>query len=270
MTIGREVELLALGLEKGTSMRDICPKCGGGSSKEKSLSITINDEGWLLWNCFRASCGLQGRRLAWGVVGQPTPHPKKLPKTFSGALETIRGEVGEWFIDNFHLNPGLLNELGWRFAPERDRLFIPYYGSRGQFRGSVLREWKNKKDLRNIVYKEILDEPFIGWMPETGAGPPVLVEDAISACKVYQAGLNAITLCGTHLSLHMVREILTKHKEAIIALDKDATAKAIKYAGTYRPLLCLKIWKLEKDLKYVEEERIREAYYGKKADFSSP
>jgi hypothetical protein len=179
-------------------------------------------------------------------------------------------EVFWWFIENFAVQPSTLEKLEWRSAPDCDRLYIPYVGPRGQFRGAILREWQYKLTPRNLVYKEILDEPFIGWMPETGSGPPVLVEDAISACKVYQAGLNAITLCGTHLSLHMVREILTKHKEAIIALDKDATAKAIKYAGTYRPLLCLKIWKLEKDLKYVEEERIREAYYGKKADFSSP
>jgi hypothetical protein len=264
------LEAMTLDLHKGESKREICPKCGGGASKERTLSITVDEDGWLLWHCFRASCGAQGRKLLWGVVGQDGGTPKKLPKAFTGALVDIHNTpAGKWLEEKF----GILTYKGrcvteWRYAPECDRIYIPYYGPDGQFRGSLLREWKTPLTPRNLVYKEILDEPFIGWFHEPDNTPPVLVEDAISALKVYQAGLNAISLCGTHLSPTMVREILSKYPRAVIALDKDATAKAVGYAGTFRHLLGLKVWKLEKDLKYEEEERIREAYYGKATDFS--
>lgn len=41
--------------------RVLCPKCQGGSSGEKSLSVTIEPEKKSAkWNCFRASCGFSG------------------------------------------------------------------------------------------------------------------------------------------------------------------------------------------------------------------
>jgi hypothetical protein len=264
-----QVELMATGLEPGTSLRDICPVCGGGGSKERSLSITVSEDGWLLWRCFRASCGHKGRKPLWGVVRGVQGTPQKPPQTFSGALIELPDDALCWFRDNFGLRGMMLDGLSWRFAPDCDRIYIPYIGPRGQFRGSLLREWKNKLTPRNLVYKEIRDEPFMGWFPETGSGPPVLVEDAISAFKVYQSGINSISLCGTHLSPNMVREILTRFPSAILALDKDAYAKAVGMAGEFRGVIDLKLWKLEKDLKYVSEERIRAAYFEDKTDFGA-
>jgi len=40
--------------------RTSCPKCLGGSDKEKSLSVTINADGEFVYNCFRGSCGFNG------------------------------------------------------------------------------------------------------------------------------------------------------------------------------------------------------------------
>jgi hypothetical protein len=256
----QQVELTAAGMAPGTSLRDICPKCGGGSGRERSLSITISEEGVLKWFCFRASCGYKGRRGLWGVVGEPGLKAEKPPQTFSGALERLPGPVRHWFEEEYGLDPSRLEFLGWRYAPDRDRIYIPYIGPRGQFRGAILREWKNKLEPRNIVYKQLRDEPFMGWFPQDGDDRPVLVEDALSACKLYQAGVNAISLCGTHLSANMVREILSTHTKADLALDKDAFAKAVKMAAEFRGVLNIKVWKLDKDLKYVSEDRILRAY----------
>lgn len=265
-----EVELLVTGQPLGTTLRDICPKCGGGMEREKSLSVTLDEDGWLLWHCFRASCGLRGRRLMWGVVHGHQPSAKKLPQGFSGALVGLPDPVLGWFWDKFGLGEKVLDDLRWKYAPERDRIYIPVSGPRGQYRGCILREWKNKLTPRNLVYKELRDEPFMYWLRDEGGGPPVIVEDAISAAKVWASGASAISLGGTHLSAHMVREILNYHNEAYLALDKDAYAKSVAYAGTFRGLIGLKLWKLEKDLKYEKEERIREAYYGEATDFSRP
>src|SRR5574343_1738707 len=80
---------LALGLEPGSVLREICPECGGGRSREKSLSIGLSEEGYLWWKCHRASCELSGKKLAWGVVREQGGTPKKSSNGFSGALEQI-------------------------------------------------------------------------------------------------------------------------------------------------------------------------------------
>ncbi|MQL75534.1 hypothetical protein Taro_007925 [Colocasia esculenta] len=39
----------------------LCPKCGGGNSKERSFSLFIREDGQLaMWSCFRAKCGWRG------------------------------------------------------------------------------------------------------------------------------------------------------------------------------------------------------------------
>ena len=46
---------------RGGQHRTVCPQCGGGSQKELSLSIHIDEDGQgATWNCFRARCGWSG------------------------------------------------------------------------------------------------------------------------------------------------------------------------------------------------------------------
>lgn len=90
----------------------------------------------------------------------------------------------------------------------------------------------------------------------------------ISAAKVQQSGITAVCILGTHLGLEKVREILRYTDQAVLALDKDAYSKATQYAVQYRHLINFEVWKLERDLKYVSEERIREAYFEKKTTFN--
>ena len=55
-----DVILLASEMELGQTIRSVCPRCYGGSSHEKSLTITLGEEGSLIWNCFRAKCDFKG------------------------------------------------------------------------------------------------------------------------------------------------------------------------------------------------------------------
>ena len=42
------------GYTAGHEERVICPKCGGGRSREKCLSVSIDQDGMgATWNCFR-------------------------------------------------------------------------------------------------------------------------------------------------------------------------------------------------------------------------
>ncbi|GER41548.1 nucleic acid binding protein [Striga asiatica] len=47
----------------------ICPRCKGGDSEEKSLSLFIEPDVWAaVWNCFRGKCGWNGATRAYAAV----------------------------------------------------------------------------------------------------------------------------------------------------------------------------------------------------------
>lgn len=266
-----ELSLLSIGMEAGDSLRELCPFCGGGSSREKSLSITLDDSGVLLWKCFRASCGKGGKKLLWGICQDYASRPKKLGKTFTGLLEPLSKTQVELIGETY----GLDIPNSWRSAPEYSRLYIPVIGPRGEERGAILRTLPGSElSPKTLTFKHCFDEPWQSWghchtgRPFDNHLPPVIVEDMFSAAKVQQSGIPSICLLGTHLSLDKVREIVSYYPEAVLALDKDAYEKAVGYAGTFRHLIGLKVWKLELDLKYVSSDRIREAYYNNKTDFT--
>lgn len=266
-----ELALMALGMSKGTSLREICPRCGGGSKKEKSLVLTMAEDGNLLWKCHRASCGDAGKTFVWDMIASHRGESKKPPRVFKGLLENPSAEVLDWFWDEFQIISSTVAEAGVRMSTETNRLHLPLYGPppKCNYRGAILRQWKDPLNPKSLTYKEAMDEPFINWGEQySHRYPVVIVEDYFSCMKLSQARINAVSISGTHLSQRMVREIMGVHENAIIALDKDATAKAVAYAGTFRHLLGLKVWKLEKDLKYVSEKRILSAYFADKIDFS--
>lgn len=261
----KQLEQLFLDLEVGQTLREVCPQCGGGSTRELSLSITLDDSGYMLWHCFRASCGFSGKRLTWGVVHGHGATPKKRPKDFTGALETLPLEQARWLEDKF----GLKAPQNWRWAPEYSRLYIPILGPTGKHRGAMLRSTINALGPKSLTFKEATEEPWFHWYSVEDNSRVVLVEDMFSAQKLQQSGIPCACLLGTHLGLDKVREILTQTDQVSLALDKDAYSKSIGYAVQYKHLLDFRVWKLERDLKYEPEERIIEAYYERKEDFSS-
>lgn len=56
MTILNEVKLYAETMELGETARIVCPHCGGGSTKERSLTITLFDDMTVKYQCFRGMC----------------------------------------------------------------------------------------------------------------------------------------------------------------------------------------------------------------------
>jgi hypothetical protein len=260
----KHLEQLFLDLEPGQTLREVCPECGGGSTRELSLSITLDETGYMLWHCFRASCGFSGKRLAWGVVHGHGSTSKKAPRGFTGALELLPKEQHEWLWDKF----SIAAKDNWRWAPEFERLYMPVMGPTGKHRGCILRDTTVKHEAKTLTFKEAVDEPWMHWNWGDCTGPVVLVEDMFSAAKVQQCGIESACLLGTHFGLDKVREVLTQNDSCIIALDKDAYCKAVKYAVDYSALLNIRVWHLEQDLKYETVIRILEAYDERKSDFT--
>ena len=107
------------------SRRLLCPECGGGRSRELSLSVTLKSEGGAVWHCFRATCGWSGGVRAPGgpalgaatagggagyggrgdddgeeddedgAAARPGRPPRRLPDT--SRLEPLSPELLAWF-----------------------------------------------------------------------------------------------------------------------------------------------------------------------------
>jgi DNA primase len=94
---------------------------------------------------------------------------------------------------------------------------------------------------------------------EAGAGREVwVVEDQWSAMRLWQEGVSAVALLGTHINHERAVEISSVSRDVLIALDKDATARAIQYATQYRYAFNAKVIALEKDIKDTSIEELKQ------------
>lgn len=77
-------------LRPGHTEQVLCPKCGGGKTREKSLTCTIDQDGaGVVWKCHRGGCGWEdGARVHADsppprpdrVIKKPAPHPEEMTK----------------------------------------------------------------------------------------------------------------------------------------------------------------------------------------------
>ena len=274
-----QLGLMASDIPRGGTIYDICPKCGGGQSRDKSLGLTVSEDGKLLWNCFRASCGFKGGQPLWGVANPDREPHQKAPRPFQGELRNLGWDEYNYLWDKFGLTKETVDNLGWKYSEEYVRYWVPIFSSKHNrshpsfYRGSILTNAGvpvlSENGPKSIAYRESYDQPFQGWFDISDRRKyPILVEDVVSAAKVAQAGFCAVALLGTNLSLDGLRDVGEENSEAILALDKDAFPKSLAYANKYRNVVSFTVWKLDLDLKYVTESRIREAYFSGKTNFS--
>ncbi len=188
--------------------RIVCPKCNGGVSKERSLSVLVGD-GWCAWNCWRASCGFKGRHgdRGWRVV-------KKEQK----AREVHKkGYVTHTVKDNAFSTRGFLYRAEQKGVTPKVLLDID-------------------SDWCCLHFPRIVWENYV-----------LLVEDVKSAERMADY-FPTVALLGTHLTLSKI-DYLCKQgiSYGIIALDADATAKALKLYQSHS--FVQRVLLLDKDLK---------------------
>lgn len=79
-----------------------------------------------------------------------------------------------------------------------------------------------------------------------------IVEDMFSSKRLEQEGLKSVALLGTHMSDTLVKDILdySPYAKVFLALDEDATAKAVQYRRCYGAIFRnFIIVPLDKDIK---------------------
>jgi hypothetical protein len=266
-------------IESGTTQRVECPWCGGGNSREKCFAVTRTSEAEALYKCHRASCGHSGRIAVWGFklrqisdgggtsggeLSNSSSNERKqfTPRLYSCDTHELGEEWAQELLGTYDIKLDEANWVGWRVESHSGNLVCPVRSPLGVVRGVEVRRSKIQVPIvpspKTDPYR-FLDEPWMGWYRRITSGPIVFVEDAISALKVSRH-FQVACLHGSHLHQEMLLEaieIAGVKEELIIALDRDATTKAIKFVAQYRFLAPnFRAVPLSKDLKYSTDEEI--------------
>lgn len=252
-----------LDIREGETQRVSCPECGG----YKTFTVSRVD-GRVLYNCYKASCGTKGgvktrrsvdalkgrlRQDLWGVSGSGNTYLPDftLPPHITHNLE--RDACLE-YIDDMNVQDAIDDgyvSVVYDFAEDRC-VFLIYddnkttIGAVGRaLRKGVLPKWKRYDKRKDLMF-------FCGKK----RGTAVLVEDCASACTVYASGYTGVALLGTSLNEHHIHQLRVFDK-VIVALDADASKKAIKMQKMLAPHVTSEVLFLTDDLKYFTPECVR-------------
>lgn len=263
------IRQMAVGMAPGEDRGSlVCPFCQGGRHQDKAFSISITDDGDLLYKCHRASCDAHGivraGVSAWQAGTRDPARPAVTPPGPTRPLSDL--EVAEIY-ELYEIEWDALEAAQVMAYDGEDigtRVVIPIEGPagadlRGYLRGyeyRLLPPYERRDKTRHYRLSDGIWAGVFG-RPDHGL---VVVEDVWSAIKVAQElpGIAGYSLMGTHMTVEHVMEINRLTKNWYLCLDKDASLKAIKYQQKYRHLGRFQICLLDRDLKYLDAKEISE------------
>ena len=246
----------SLGLHNGESRRLDCPSCG----HKKTFSVT-NSDGALMWNCFHADCDVKGRtnrRITrdnadniLSILSKNTQEKTsaylKVPFTKPKSWSRVIPPRGLDYV-NLVNTSGRYDDIYYDVV--RDRLVYPIYDTLGLLRDGVGRTMTGERPkwYRYANY----DGGFRIGTSDTA----VVVEDVPSAISISE-WVSGYALLGTSLRERHINELST-YRRVVVALDKDATDKALTMVRTLNNIVPTQMLILDKDLKTLgDEERER-------------
>lgn len=257
-----QLHIEAARLGQGTH-RIVCPFCSGGAERERSLHLEVGSgTGQVVFRCYRASCGTSGGNRAKRAIRK-----NRESRPFIHSTVTLDSEHSDALRRQFGFVPPHTT-----YSEDARRYVYEVRDPRGLIRGHIARTFEAGVSPKVLTYCVKTDQPFIGWAATEIAGTVLAVEDWISAEKVQVSGAaSAVALNGTYLSLDMVEEMVrvADGRQVVLALDRDAYAKAIDYSKRYGELFAprLRVARLKRDLKHEPSERIREVVASGTFDF---
>jgi len=247
-------------IRSGETKRGDCPKC------RRHNTFTLSREGsTTMWNCYSASCNYHGVKVNSEITIEDLQHNFKHQRHNTGrkviherdsinsrlAYSPICSNFLEKYCININEVPVLYDALEKRVA-----FLIQHRGETVDAIGRALDVWRKPKWKRYGEREDAIVVPFDA-PPKTNL---IIVEDIISAWKVvtYLDDTDAMPLLGTSLSTNNLNKIWNTYNSVTIALDKDATDKAISmsrriFVGVDK----CKVVALELDIKDMAIEEIQ-------------
>lgn len=243
-------------LPNGRSKRFDCPSCGGTNS----FSVT-NRGGSLAYHCFKSSCNVAGVRqldgqstktLLEGYNRVEKRKPFTVPDTF---LPTESSDSCIRYLSKYPAAYLAFKRLGdiTRFDVKENRLVYLVRDSKNNFVDAVGRSLNRAHTPKWKRYGSTSIPFSVG---PSGASTCVLCEDAISASVVGLVGFTGAALMGT--SLHAgFTTWMDVFDRAVVALDADASVKALSIAQQLNFYLPTKVLLLTRDLKMYTVQELK-------------
>jgi len=230
-----------------------CPVCG------KSNTFTVTDDGLQrLWFCFHADCNVSGRTgitlskdFAKIAIKKPTPSaapaaPDKfvIPDTFTSLSRNLDAEL---YVRSVHAYDAYLSgraDIRYDFKRNRVAYLVKHEGKVVDAVGRSL-DGRGAKWYRygNSKY------PFVSG---GGKHTAIVMEDAASACSVSNL-VAGVAILGTNLLDEHI-DFLSNYQKIFVALDKDATDKALDMVKILCRKVPTKLMVLDRDLKNLNNE----------------
>ena len=238
-----------LDIADGSSIRMDCPECKG----RKTFTVT-NNNGQLLWNCYKASCNVRGthkmRMSAESIYRRLNMTEENKITDFCMPVNIVplssEYEQAMAWAFSWGLSP---NRHGLMYDIREHRVVFPVVhegitvDATGRALGNRLPKWKRYGSNR---------------LPYTyGYGKvAVVVEDCISAAVVGDDRHTGVALMGTSMSNEQ-KQYLSQFSTALVALDRDAVSKALQLARELNGVVDkVKVLMLKDDLKYGNDRDI--------------
>lgn len=241
--------VMDLPLQPNGRMRMDCPACG----KKNTFSVG-EESGQRLYHCFHADCTASGRtgfRLTKDVATHPMllkTKNKPRPDTYVGDFELpstfvpiTRSPESVAYLKRVHAYDAYLEgRADLRFDFQRNR--IAYMITDGRkivdaagrtLTGEKPKWWRYGKS----------GLPFVCGRHSSA----VIVEDCASACCV-SSSITGVALLGTNL-LDTHIKVLQNYDKVFVALDKDATQKALQIVRKLQGIVPTRLMILNQDLK---------------------
>lgn len=239
----------------GQSRRFDCPACRG----PKTLSVT-KETGNLIWNCFRAGCGIRGRvgtvrtrsdlaELMRQPTGDTIPS-MSIPEGW--VLPTHHPDVVIWMQRNHVWDAYAHKRVDIRYDPRQNRVvFLVREPSTGRVVDAAGRSLTKGVKPKWLRYGRS-GLPFVCPKDNSVA---VVVEDCASACAV-SAVATGVALLGVSLTDQSLG-LLRNYDRAIIALDPDAKMKSLQLHRLAACYATTSVRFISDDLKYFDPPRIK-------------
>ena len=243
----------------GETKRGNCPKCHRHNTF--TLSRTGNT---IKWNCYSASCNYSGVKNNTSMSLEDIKFNHQQQRNKTKGTQNVRttdvnrlgySSICSDFLDKYCINnidiPVLYDPLERRVA-----FMIQKDGENVDAIGRALDVWRKPKWKRYSDVDSAIIVPF--------DAPPksnlIIVEDIISAWKAvtYLDNTDAMPLLGTSLSTNNLNKIWNTYNSVTIALDKDATDKAINMSRRiFVGVDTCRVVALELDIKDMTVEEIQ-------------
>ena len=245
----------SLDIQPLTSYRSDCPVCG------KSNTFSVTDDGMQrLWYCFHADCNVRGRttiKLTKEFAGQALTK-EKLTKSVSAPTVDVGFEEPPTFVS---LSRNTDAELYVRKVNAYDSYLSGRADIRYDFKRHrvvyMVRDGRKTVDAVGRALRDIKPKwyrygksqvPFVCGTSDIA----FVVEDCASACAISNK-VTGMALLGTNL-LNEHANRLSKYSLVYIALDKDATDKALDIVRRLHFLVPTKLAVLPTDLKNMTDD----------------